>query len=167
MRNCRVIQDGARGGALNMAIDEALLRQANLEPGPHTTLRLYRWEHPTVSLGYAQKVETSIDPHYCAAQGIGVVRRPTGGRAVLHSEELTYAVASNDPLLFAGGIHATYLAIARVLHQALCSIGCPADISPGTPWSEAARQQAQSSIPRRCPRSALRTSSGRGASSAS
>ena len=115
-----------------MAIDEALLRHAEHQAGPSTTLRLYRWTKPTVSLGYAQRAQEAANLAFCAANEIEVVRRPTGGRAVLHAEELTYAIISNDVQLFGGStIQAAYMAIAGILQLALQRIGCPAQISPG------------------------------------
>jgi lipoyl(octanoyl) transferase len=132
MHTCRLLQDPPRDGLLNMAIDEALLRHAEHRPGPSTTLRLYNWTNPTVSLGYAQRAHEAANLTYCAANGIEVVRRVTGGRAVLHAEELTYAIVSNDAQLFGGStIQAAYMAIARILQLALQRIGCPAQISPG------------------------------------
>lgn len=128
----RLIQDGARSGCLNMAIDEALLRYANELNSFSTTLRLYTWAKPTISLGFAQTPEKTIDLEYCARHKLDVVRRPTGGRAVLHDHELTYAVISNDFERFGGnGIPATYFTISGILRAALHRLGCSADVSPG------------------------------------
>ena len=100
MPSClRVIVDGRCPGAWNMAVDEALLRA----PGGWT-LRFYRWNRPTVSLGYGQPLARGVDAAYAARLGIPLVRRPTGGRAVLHADELTYSLtapAESGPL--AGG----------------------------------------------------------------
>lgn len=88
-----MILDGNRGAALNMAIDEAMLSAcADGEVPP--ILRLYGWERPAISLGYFQSVErTRIDTQYCRGAGIELVRRPTGGRAVLHGHDLTFSIA--------------------------------------------------------------------------
>ncbi len=133
MNSFRVILDAEADGRRNMAIDEAMLRRANDCPDPVTTLRLYLWEPAAVSLGYAQNPEKAVRFDFCRQQGIDVVRRPTGGRAVLHDRELTYSVVSNELEAFGGsGILDCYLVIARALHGALAAIGCPARISPGS-----------------------------------
>jgi lipoate-protein ligase A len=75
-----------------MAIDEHLLDRALADPSAGPSFRLYRWSRPTVSLGYHQRI---VPPHWrtLAAQGlIDLVRRPTGGRAVLHGQDLSYAL---------------------------------------------------------------------------
>ncbi len=78
-------------GAMNMAIDESILYHCGRgmsEP----TLRFYTWKQPTLTLGYFQKAQEEIDFKVCADRGVEVVRRLTGGRAVLHQEELTYSI---------------------------------------------------------------------------
>ncbi len=86
----RVLSTGHAPGAWNMAVDEAICT-AVAEGYALPTLRFYGWSPPAVSLGYAQSY-TDIDWVVCAAHGIDVVRRPTGGRAILHDNELTYSV---------------------------------------------------------------------------
>lgn len=82
--------DAVRTGAENMALDEEYIRaMLETEAPPH--LRLYAWRPFAVSLGKHQK-ESDIDLDECAARGFDVVRRPTGGRAVLHARELTYSL---------------------------------------------------------------------------
>ena len=84
------LDSGERTGAENMALDESLARSlAAGEGGP--VLRLFRWRPWAISLGYNQQ-PGEIDAARCAADGIDIVRRPTGGRAILHAEELTYSV---------------------------------------------------------------------------
>ncbi len=83
----RIILDGRRGGAENMAIDEALLRLANGEAT--ATLRLYGWAEPTLSLGYFQAAG-NLPASFLA--GLPIVRRPTGGGAIIHADELTYCL---------------------------------------------------------------------------
>jgi lipoyl(octanoyl) transferase len=84
-----------------MALDELLLQRVS-EPNaaPATYLRFYQWAQPTLSLGFSQKAERVVDFEFCDRQGISIVRRITGGKAVLHHRELTYAVVSNDPMFF-------------------------------------------------------------------
>ena len=88
----RLIVEGAQRGAWNMAVDEALAEAVDAASSA-PVLRLYRWSPPCLSLGFAQPYEAA-DAGFCAAHGVDVVRRPTGGRAVLHHLELTYAVAA-------------------------------------------------------------------------
>jgi lipoate-protein ligase A len=83
-------------GKENMARDEALLAEGT------PALRFYRWSPPCVSLGYFQNAAADIDLDYLTREGIDLVRRPTGGRAVLHEHELTYAVVLPESLLPAG-----------------------------------------------------------------
>lgn len=85
----RLIQDGARSGAFNMAADLYFARQAS-EDG-RLILRLYAWDRPTLSLGFHQKIG-SEQIERLQRSGIPIVRRPTGGRAVLHDRELTYCL---------------------------------------------------------------------------
>ena len=85
----RVVDTGANCGAYNMGVDQVLA--AATTQGP--VLRFYGWDPPAVSCGWNQQPERETDVEACRALGIDVVRRPTGGRAVLHWEELTYSVA--------------------------------------------------------------------------
>ncbi|MCX6640100.1 MAG: hypothetical protein NTW14_06415 [bacterium] len=94
----RLIQDGCQAGIFNMAADSLLAAFSRDTFIP--VLRLYRWTNPTLSLGFHQKI--SVDQlNLCDQLGISVVRRPTGGRAVLHDNELTYCltIPSEHPLL--------------------------------------------------------------------
>ncbi|MGE3536537.1 MAG: biotin/lipoate A/B protein ligase family protein [Candidatus Tectimicrobiota bacterium] len=87
----RFVDTGAADAAMNMALDEALLLRHEAGACP-PTLRVYRWQQPTLSLGYAQHARQEVDLAACAARGVGVMRRPTGGRAVLHDQDVTYSV---------------------------------------------------------------------------
>jgi lipoate-protein ligase A len=125
----RVIRDGARTGAYNMARDAELLRAQRPEDPP--VLRLYRWTPPAVSLGYNQD-EAAFDRERIAALGYDLVRRPTGGRAILHAEELTYAVVGASPSpLFGATLHTSYDRINRALLAFLRDLGIAAEISAG------------------------------------
>ena len=86
-----LIDSGDCSPAYNMAMDESLLNwQSKGEIPP--VIRFYGWEPATLSIGYFQKAEKEIDMDAVKRQGLGFVRRPTGGRAVLHEHELTYSV---------------------------------------------------------------------------
>ena len=93
----RFVDTGARDAASNMALDEALLVRHEAGATP-PTLRVYGWCQPTLSLGYAQNAQQEVDLAACHTQGVAVIRRPTGGRAVLHDQEVTYSVVM--PLLW-------------------------------------------------------------------
>jgi lipoate---protein ligase len=89
----RLIDHGGEGlpGALNMGVDEALLRLvAELSSPP--TLRLYSWSPPCVTVGYFQSLEDEVDLEACRAAGVDAVRRLTGGGAVFHETEVTYSI---------------------------------------------------------------------------
>jgi len=88
----RLLQDGPADGPWNMAVDEAMAWAVGDGLAP-ATLRVYAWSAPTVSLGYFQRTPGGVDLLACRRHGIGLVRRITGGRAVLHADELTYSVA--------------------------------------------------------------------------
>lgn len=91
----RFINSGARTPADNMAIDEAMLI-AHSEGKTPPTVRFYGWEPATLSIGYFQKAEDEVEFGELRRQGIGFVRRPTGGRAVLHDRELTYSMIVSE-----------------------------------------------------------------------
>lgn len=93
----RLLVDGEADGATNMAMDEAILT-AVVEGASPPTLRLYAWSPPCLSLGRNQPL-ADVDLAACRTAGVEVVRRPTGGRAILHTDELTYSVAllQGDP----------------------------------------------------------------------
>jgi len=123
----RVLRHEPLSPAANMAIDDALL-ESPTRPEDYT-LRFYRWLRPTVSLGYAQSWRSGYVPEIAQRYGMSIVRRRTGGRAVLHAGELTYSVvgdAEEGPL--AGGIQATYAAIAEGLVAGFALMGIRAEI---------------------------------------
>ena len=99
MNKWRLFDTGAHIGAYNMAVDEELLARAQAgEQVP--VLRFYTWDPPAVSIGRFQKIEDAVNAEACKRRGIDIVRRITGGRAVLHYRELTYSVIArtDDPL---------------------------------------------------------------------
>jgi lipoate-protein ligase A len=114
-----------------MALDEVLATSCARGEGP-PTLRLYTWDPPTVSVGYAQALGGEVDLEACRRLGFGVVRRMTGGRAVLHQHELTYAIAFPEGLLGPGGIQEDYRRISQGLIAGLRRLGVAADLSRGS-----------------------------------
>ncbi|MGB4782613.1 lipoate--protein ligase family protein [Candidatus Methylomirabilis sp.] len=83
----RLLRMGASTGPTNMGVDEALATLCR----DGATLRFYAWEAPTLSIGYSQR-SNDIDPAACRNSTVHLVRRPTGGRAVLHQQDLTYSL---------------------------------------------------------------------------
>ena len=114
MKVCTVVRDPPAGGAWNMAVDEALLEEVHLL-GP--VLRLYMWSPATLSLGYFQVWEDRrLHPPSLSCP---VVRRPTGGGAILHDAELTYALVLPAEDVWAKGRERLYLAVHRAIASAL------------------------------------------------
>lgn len=99
----RFIDTGSNDAAMNMAIDEAILTLHSQKKVP-PTIRFYGWQPAGLSIGYFQKAEQEINLSKVEELGIGFVRRLTGGRAVLHDQELTYSliVSEDDPLIPSG-----------------------------------------------------------------
>jgi lipoate-protein ligase A len=125
----RFVDTGARDAASNMALDEALLVMHEAGATP-PTLRVYGWCQPTLSLGYAQNAQQEVDLAACHAQGVAVIRRPTGGRAVLHDQEVTYSVVM--PLVLGEGAHTItehYRRIGMALAAALQALGLPVQLA--------------------------------------
>lgn len=100
MDKWRVITTKSYNGAMNMAIDEAIMI-AHKEGKVKPTLRFYTWDPACITIGYFQKLEDEIDLEKCMELNVDCVRRITGGRAVLHDNELTYSiiVGENNPLM--------------------------------------------------------------------
>jgi lipoate-protein ligase A len=126
-----IVDDAPRSGAANMAADQAIA-EACAAGASLPTVRFYRWAPPAVSLGRHQPL-AEIDADAVAARGYEVVRRPTGGRAILHIDEFTYSVAApdSDPRM-AGGVMDAYLRISNALMAGLRALGVAADKAPGS-----------------------------------
>jgi len=118
----RLIKHEPSQGAWNMAVDEAILESVYAGDSP-PTLRLYAWQPGCLSLGYAQSFE-EVHTEALSANGWDVVRRPTGGRAILHIDELTYSVIApeSEPRV-KGGVLESYLRLSRALMRSLQILG--------------------------------------------
>ncbi len=129
----RFIDSGPGPGPWNLALDEAIFESVRTGASP-PTLRLYRWSAPTLSIGYAQDRDRDVDHDACRERGIEVIRRVTGGRAVLHAAELTYSVAAPAGLSgFGAGLDAAYRRVSTGLVAGLRLLGLPAALpDPGT-----------------------------------
>lgn len=125
-----LIEEEPRSGAANMAFDQAIAMACAAGESP-PTLRFYRWQPPAVSLGRHQPV-ADIDQAAVAAHGYDLVRRSTGGRAILHIDEFTYSVAAaaTEPRV-AGGVMDAYLRLSNALVAGLQALGVAADKAGG------------------------------------
>lgn len=112
-----------------MAIDEALMLSMAHTDNPQPVLRFYGWNPATLSLGYAQSYHKEVDEEACRSEGVDIVRRPTGGRAVLHEYELTYSVIApeTNPNV-AGTVVQSYLKISQALLKGLRTLGVEAEM---------------------------------------
>ena len=117
--------------AENMARDEHLFHLCHEKKCGF--LRLYAWARPTFSIGVSQKARRALDLDFIRSAGGDYVRRLTGGKAVLHHHEITYAVVSSEDLFFEEhDLHQSYMLISRVLVQAIRSLGVDASLSKGS-----------------------------------
>ncbi len=118
----RLIRHGLSDGASNMAIDEAIL-EAVADGACPPTIRFYGWDPACISLGYGQKWRV-VDSEYLARAGWDLVRRPTGGRAILHVDELTYSICApiNEPRV-RGSVLESYQQLSEALLSGLKIMG--------------------------------------------
>jgi lipoyl(octanoyl) transferase len=124
----RILPFGRAGAAENMAVDEAIFR-VHIRRGNPPTLRLYGWRIPALSIGYFQDYEKEVDEEACRRFGVEIVRRATGGKAVLHESELTYAViAGADSSLFPPDILKSYRVISGCIANGLAGVGIRAQM---------------------------------------
>ncbi len=141
------IYSGPRSAAYNMALDEALLEwHSKEEIGP--VLRFYEWEPATLSIGYFQQVTRDIDIERVKEEGLGFVRRQTGGRGVLHDDELTYSVIVSEDY---PGMPETVTEAYRVISQGLLEgfrlLGFQAEFSvPRSEAEQAALKRPKSGV---------------------
>ncbi len=123
----RLIRTPPASGAWNMAVDSAILEAVGEEAVP-PTLRFYSWQPPCLSLGYAQPI-ADVDTTRLQKKGWDLVRRPTGGKAILHADELTYAVIGpkEEPRL-QGGVLESYQRLSMGLLSGLKKLGLPVQV---------------------------------------
>jgi lipoyl(octanoyl) transferase len=142
----RLLVTGPGDGAYNMALDEALLESAIAGGAP--VLRIYSWKPPAVSLGYFQELDEGIDRAEISRRGFGLVRRPTGGRAILHKDELTYAVAAReDDIAHGDSLMGSYRTISRGIEAGLQMLGVAARLADR---SGEGRKQDRQTLPTVC-----------------
>lgn len=129
MQEWRFLPYQTYSSAYNMALDEAIMT-AHREGKVPPTLRFYGWKPATLSIGYFQKAEKEVDFERLKEAGIGFVRRMTGGRAVLHDQELTYSViVSEDHPLMPSSVSESYRVISRGLLEGFRQLGMKAALS--------------------------------------
>ena len=123
------LDTGPKPGRFNMELDEAIARKV-ASGSSLSVLRFFQWEPYCISLGKNQKAD-DIDSGKCREAGIDIVYRPTGGRAILHADELTYSVIFKDDI--SGSIEETYCRISEALAKGLRKLGIPAQMAPVQP----------------------------------
>src|SRR5918993_1263494 len=121
----RLLTSPPLGGPENMALDEALMARARRTG--ETVLRVYAWSAPTLSLGRNQRAIGMYRESALAERGVGVVRRPTGGRALLHHREITYSVTA--PLATGDSLRESYARINRLLVDGLRRLGVAVQVA--------------------------------------
>lgn len=122
---CRFIDTGPNDAYLNMAIDESLLELCSAP-----ILRVYRWLSPSISVGYNQKVSEEINIAKCREENVHIVRRITGGKAILHDNEMTYSfILPEDSLNLPDSITESYKVISKALVASLNRVGIMAEIN--------------------------------------
>ncbi len=133
----RLIINGPVDGAMNMAIDRAVLACREKGTSP-PTVRLYAWDVPTVTLGRFQKTE-DVDIEMALERGFDVARRPTGGRGVLHDDEITYSFVAGVGDGVPRGVAASYRHLSAALVAAYAALGVHAEVAARDRGSATAR----------------------------
>lgn len=122
----RLLNSGFLNGRMNMAVDEAVMLAVSEDKAP-PTIRFYGWDPFCLSVGYAQPMEKEVDLDACRGAGFDYVRRPTGGRAILHGDELTYSLlVSREEPRVKGGIVESYRRLSIGLVEGLRRLGADA-----------------------------------------
>jgi lipoate-protein ligase A len=129
----RLIIHGARAPRENMAIDEALLLSCEAGGEGFPALRFYWWKKATLSLGAKEDLAGAADTEACRRHGVEIVRRPTGGRSVLHYSELTYSIVGplgKSP--YTGSVLESYHRIALAMKDGFTRLGAELELTAGT-----------------------------------
>ncbi len=143
----RFIDSGNQSPAYNMAMDEALLDWHSKGQFP-PTIRFYGWNPATLSVGYFQKVEKEINMDAVRNYGLGFVRRPTGGRGVLHDQELTYSViVTEEHSKMPASVTDAYRVISEGILEGFKAVGLDAYFSiPRSEEERAALKNPRSAV---------------------
>lgn len=135
----RILKSNHLGSARNMAIDEAIL-EGVIKGYSLPTIRFYGWNPATVSCGYNQNIEKEIDLKSIEDAGYGFVRRPTGGRLVLHEDEVTYSVVAKCSGRLGGNVTESYFEISKALQAGFYFLGVEVELERGSLSSAHQRQ---------------------------
>ncbi len=127
----RIMVSGKLKPNENMAIDEAILNGV-IAGTSDPTIRFYDWDPPTASLGYHQQFEKEVDFNQLNSFGWGIVKRPTGGRLVLHIDEVTYAVIGPMEGYLAGNLTQSYSSISLALAEGLRLLDVEVEFEKGS-----------------------------------
>lgn len=124
----RLLDTGTNDAFYNMAVDEALMKSCRAEKSP-PVIRFYRWSPPGLSLGYNQELAKEVDREVCNSKRIDIVRRLTGGRAILHDNELTYSIiVRKDEGFLPESILESYKIISAGIIKGLQEVGLNVDL---------------------------------------
>jgi lipoate-protein ligase A len=125
----RLLKTQPSNGSWNMAVDESIMEAVGRGKAP-PTLRLFAWEPTCLSIGYAQSIQV-VDEDCLQAKGWDLVRRSTGGGAILHTDELTYSVIgpADEPRL-KGDILTSYQRLSKAISLALENLDLPVETQP-------------------------------------
>ncbi|MBI3448427.1 MAG: lipoate--protein ligase family protein [Acidobacteria bacterium] len=139
----RLIEDPPADGFRNMGVDEALLESCDAGAPGFPVLRLYGFSPPCLSIGFSQELDRAADLAACRDAGLDVVRRPTGGRAVLHDDEITYAVIGRrGDAPFDGSLLDAYGVVAQGLLAGFARLGVRASIAEQARDGDSHRESA-------------------------
>ncbi|MGQ9617518.1 MAG: lipoate--protein ligase family protein [Candidatus Aminicenantia bacterium] len=124
-----IIEEYPNKPAFNMAMDESIFNFVQKNPGT-SVLRFYRWKPPALTIGYAQDASKVADLDFLNKEKIELVRRITGGKAVLHDDEITYSLSSSHPLLVENkSVNESFYLISSALLEGLKILGISATLS--------------------------------------
>jgi len=126
----RIIVSDKLAPAENMAVDEAIMNGVINNSSP-PTIRFYDWIKPTASFGYNQNISKEIDLERIDKFGFDYIRRPTGGRLVLHNNEVTYAVIAPTENQLSGNVTQSYSEISKALKEGFSLMGVEVDLEKG------------------------------------
>jgi lipoate---protein ligase len=125
---CRLMDTGEHSAYWNMGLDESILRHISEGKSP-PTIRFYKWKPPAVSVGYFQSLREEVDIDACFNDGVGIVRRMTGGGAVYHDKELTYSYIAPESTV-PDGILQSYELVCSGIVMGLGHLGVRAKFAP-------------------------------------
>jgi len=118
--------------SMNMAVDEHLFNKCHIDKVGF--FRIYAWDRPSFSIGVSQKVTRAVDIEHIKKNDYGFVRRITGGKTVLHNDEITYSVISSEEKFFKDNdLYKSYSLIAEIILETLIRSGIKAELSKGSP----------------------------------